>query len=151
VLFIADEVMSGFGRTGDRLRRALGHPRRTSWWRRRESAVVCAAGVLAAHEQSWARCVQRNAGVMGHTYDAEPVSAAAGLAVLEYLHGTTCACSAQRGTSDGRPPGADRSTPHPGRCAGMGLLLGVELVQDRRHTGTFAVEAGMAFRFGRAS
>ena len=154
VLFIADEVMSGFGRTGRWF--AIEH------WGVTPDILVAAKGVsggyaplavLMAHE----RVVQplRDADtpwVMGHTYAQNPVCAAAGLAVLEYLqrHDLVRAAS-ERGAQllAGLRSLVERHAIL-GDVRGLGLLLGVELVQDRRTREPFAVEQGMAFRFARA-
>src|SRR3984893_13070008 len=87
VLFIADEVMTGFGRTG-------------SWfaveqWDVEPDILVAGKGVsggyaplavLMASGQIVDALRERNMPlVAGHTYSQNPVSAAAGLAVLSYL------------------------------------------------------------------
>ena len=154
VLFIADEVMSGFGRTGRWF--AIEH------WDTAPDILVAAKGVsggyaplavLAAHEQVVGAL--RHAGtpwVMGHTYAQNPVSAAAGLAVLEYLQRHDLVRAAHERGDQLRAGLQGLIGRHRilGDVRGMGLLLGVELVQDRATRAPFAVEAGMAFRFGRA-
>ena len=154
VLFIADEVMSGFGRTGRWF--AIEH------WDTAPDILVAAKGVsggyaplavLAAHEQVVGAL--RQAGtpwVMGHTYAQNPVSAAAGLAVLEYLQRHDLVRAAHERGDQLRAGLQGLIGRHRilGDVRGMALLLGVELVQDRATRAPFAVEAGMAFRFGRA-
>jgi len=154
VLFIADEVMSGFGRTGRWF--AIEH------WDTAPDILVAAKGVsggyaplavLAAHEQVVGAL--RHAGtpwVMGHTYAQNPVSAAAGLAVLDYLqrHDLVRAAHERGDQLRAGLQGVIGRHRILGDVRGMGLLLGVELVQDRATRAPFPVEAGMAFRFGRA-
>jgi adenosylmethionine-8-amino-7-oxononanoate aminotransferase len=154
VLFIADEVMCGFGRTGRWF--AIEH------WDVVPDILVAAKGVsggyaplavLIAHE----RVVNalRETGtpwVMGHTYAQNPVTAAAGLAVIEYIqrHDLVRA-AADRGAQlrSGLQALIERHRVL-GDVRGLGLLLGVELVQDRATREPFPVESGMAFRFARA-
>jgi adenosylmethionine-8-amino-7-oxononanoate aminotransferase len=89
---------------------------------------------------------------MGHTYAQNPVTAAAGLAVLEYIQRHDLVHAAEeRGAQllSGLQSliGRHRIL---GDARGLGLLLGVELVRDRVTREPFAVEDGVAFRFGRA-
>ena len=154
VLFIADEVMSGFGRTGRWF--AIEH------WDVVPDILVAAKGVsggyaplavLMAHE----RVVDplRDAGtpwVMGHTYAQNPVTAAAGLAVLDYLQRHDLVRAAAERGAQLRSGLQALIARHRilGDVRGLGLLLGVELVRDRATREPFAVEDGIAFRFGRA-
>ena len=154
VLFIADEVMCGFGRTG-------------RWfaiedWDTVPDILVAAKGVsggyaplavLIAHEKIVA--AMRKAGtawVAGHTYAQNPISAAAGLAVLDYLQSHNLVHAArERGEQllFGLRGLAERHRIL-GDARGLGLLLGVELVRDRRTKEPFPVEDGVAFQFGKA-
>jgi adenosylmethionine-8-amino-7-oxononanoate aminotransferase len=154
VLLIADEVMTGFGRTGRWF--AVEH------WDVVPDILVAAKGVsggyaplavLAAHE----RVVHplREAGspwIAGHTYSQNPLSAAAGLAVLDYIqrHDLVRA-AAERGAQllSGLQSLIEKHRIL-GDARGLGLLLGVELVRDRATREPFPVEAGVAFRFARA-
>jgi adenosylmethionine-8-amino-7-oxononanoate aminotransferase len=154
VLFIADEVMSGFGRTGRWF--AIEH------WDVVPDILVAAKGisggyaplaVLAAHE----RVVDalREAGtawVMGHTYSQNPVSAAAGLAVLEYIQRHDLVRAARERGAQLLAGLQLLSRKHRilGDARGLGLLLGVELVKDPDRREPFAVEDGVAYRFARA-
>jgi adenosylmethionine-8-amino-7-oxononanoate aminotransferase len=153
VLFIADEVMCGFGRTGKWF--AVEH------WGVVPDILVAAKGVsggyaplavLMAHERVLAAL--REAGtpwIAGHTYAQNPVSAAAGLAVLEYLQSHNLVrAAAERGEQ--LLAGLRALIEHHrilGDARGLGLLLGVELVRDRATREPFPLEAGVAFRFGR--
>lgn len=154
VLLVADEVMCGFGRTGRWF--AIEH------WDVVPDILVAAKGVsggyaplavLIAHERIVSTL--RSAGtpwIAGHTYAQNPVSAAAGLAVLEYLQRHDLVRAArERGAQllDGLQKLKERHRIL-GDARGLGLLLGVELVQDQRTREPFPMEAGMAFRFGRA-
>jgi adenosylmethionine-8-amino-7-oxononanoate aminotransferase len=154
VLFIADEVMCGFGRTGKWF--AVEH------WDVVPDILVSAKGVsggyaplavLMAHER--VLHALRETGtpwVMGHTYSQNPVSAAAGLAVLDYIqqHDLVRAASERGAQLLSGLRGLIERHRILGDARGLGLLLGVELVRGRATREPFPVEAGVAFRFGRA-
>jgi adenosylmethionine-8-amino-7-oxononanoate aminotransferase len=154
VLFIADEVMCGFGRTGRWF--AIEH------WDVLPDILVAAKGVsggyaplsvLVAHE----RVVNalREAGtpwITGHTFAQNPVAAAAGLAVLDFIqrHDLVRAAEARGAQLLAGLQGLVGRHRILGDARGLGLLLGIELVQDRGTREPFPIEAGMAFRFARA-
>jgi adenosylmethionine-8-amino-7-oxononanoate aminotransferase len=154
VLLIADEVMCGFGRTGRWF--AIEH------WDVVPDLLVAAKGVsggyaplavLMAHERIID--AMRLAGtpwVAGHTYAQNPVSAAAGMAVLEYLQQHDLVTAARERGAQLLSGLRELIGRHRvlGDARGLGLLLGVELVRDRTTRQPFAVEQGMAFRFARA-
>jgi adenosylmethionine-8-amino-7-oxononanoate aminotransferase len=154
VLFIADEVMCGFGRTGRWF--AMEH------WDVVPDILVAAKGVsggyaplavLIAHTRVLEAL--REAGtpwVSGHTYSQNPLSAAAGLAVLEYLqaHDLVRAASERGAQLLNGLRGLIPRHRILGDARGLGLLLGVELVQDQATREPFPIEDGMAFRFARA-
>src|SRR5205823_5718665 len=154
VLFIADEVMTGFGRTGRWF--AIEH------WDVVPDILVAAKGIsggyaplaiLAAHERVVSAL--RKAGtpwVMGHTYSQNPVSAAAGLVVLDYLQKHNLVRAAEERGAQLLAGLQGLVVRHRilGDARGLGLLLGVELVQDPSTREPFPVEAGVAFRFARA-
>jgi adenosylmethionine-8-amino-7-oxononanoate aminotransferase len=154
VLLVADEVMSGFGRTGRWFA--------IEYWDVVPDILVAAKGVsggyaplavLIAHERVVG--AMRAAGtpwVAGHTYAQNPVSAAAGLAVLDYLQRHNLERAARERGAELLAGLQDLKGRHRilGDARGMGLLLGVELVQDQATREPFPLEAGVAFRFGRA-
>jgi adenosylmethionine-8-amino-7-oxononanoate aminotransferase len=154
VLLIADEVMSGFGRTGQWFA--------ISQWGVTPDILVAAKGVsggyaplavLMAHEGVVAPL--RKAGtpwVAGHTYAQNPVTAAAGLAVLDYIERKSLVrAAAERGAElfEGLRALIQRHRIL-GDVRGLGLMLGVELVRDGATKEPFPVEAGRAFEFARA-
>jgi adenosylmethionine-8-amino-7-oxononanoate aminotransferase len=154
VLFIADEVMTGFGRTGRWF--AVEH------WDVVPDILVAGKGVsggyaplsvLAASERIVQALRERGTPLgAGHTYAQNPVGAAAGLAVLDYLHRHELVRAAEeRGAELAR--GLTRLKERRavlGDVRGKGLLLGVELVRDQLTREPFPVEAGVAFAFARA-
>ncbi len=154
VLLIADEVMTGFARTGRWF--AMEH------WDVVPDILVAAKGisggyaplaVVIAHERIVG--TMRKAGtpwVAGHTYAQNPVCAAAGLAVLDYLQRHDLVRAARERGAELLAGLQELKGRHRilGDARGLGLLLGVELVQDQSTREPFAPEDGVAFRFGRA-
>jgi hypothetical protein len=136
VLLIADEVMTGFGRTGRWF--GLDH------WAVRPDLLVAAKGATSGYwpfgfvaaSDEIHRTVTSNGGpgfVHGFTYSHGPVAAAVAGEVLRILETEDLvAASASKGE---RLLGALRSRladdPRVGEVRGRGLLVGVELVADR--------------------
>ncbi|MDQ3809765.1 MAG: aminotransferase class III-fold pyridoxal phosphate-dependent enzyme [Chloroflexota bacterium] len=154
VLFIADEVMSGFGRSGRWF--ALDHDGVVP------DILVAAKGVsggyaplavLAAHTRIVSAL--REAGtpwVMGHTYAQNPVTATAGLAVLDYIQRHDLVSAAAERGAELRQALAAVAESHRiiGDVRGLGLLLGIELVRDKDSREPFPVAAGVAHTLARA-
>lgn len=135
VLLIADEVMTGFGRTGRWF--GLDH------WGVRPDLLVAAKGAtsgywpfgfVAASDAVYATVTAPGAGfIHGFTYSHSPVGAAVAGEVLRILHDEDLvAASATKGD---RLQGLLRArlADHPsvGEIRGRGLLVGLELVADR--------------------
>jgi adenosylmethionine-8-amino-7-oxononanoate aminotransferase len=154
VLFIADEVMSGFGRTGRWF--AVEH------WAVVPDILVAAKGVsggyaplavLIAHQRIVDTLVEAETPViMGHTYSQHPLSSAAGLAVLDYVQRHDLVRAAEERGGELAAGLRDLRGRHPilGDVRGLGLMLGIELVQDQASRQPFPVEAGVAFQLARA-
>jgi adenosylmethionine-8-amino-7-oxononanoate aminotransferase len=154
VLFIMDEVMTGFGRTGRWF--ASEH------WDVVPDIVTAAKGVsggyaplavlLATDEVVGALEAAGTPFVAGHTFAQNPVVAAAGIAVVSYIQKNgLVAAAAERGLQ--LLAGLrEIVAKHPiaGEARGMGLMLGIELVSDRATKQPFPVEAGVAHRLGKA-
>ena len=87
ILLIADEVMTGMGRTGKTF--AVDH------WGIEPDVILVGKGVASGYaplggvmvNQRIVETIERGSGVFlhGFTYNAHPVSAAAGVAVLDYI------------------------------------------------------------------
>jgi adenosylmethionine-8-amino-7-oxononanoate aminotransferase len=133
VLFVADEVLCGAGRTG-------------TWWAIEPTGVVpdlmtMGKGIAAGFAPlSAVAAPRRIVDVLAHgsggllhaqTFSFHPVSCAAGLAVVRYVqrHGLVARC-ATLGAVFHEKLAALTSLPHVGDVRGRGLLAGVELVQD---------------------
>jgi adenosylmethionine-8-amino-7-oxononanoate aminotransferase len=135
VLLVADEVMTGFGRTGRWF--ALDH------WAARADLLVAAKGAtsgywpfgfVAAAGHIHAAVTAPGAGfVHGFTYSHSPVGAAVAGEVLRVLRDEDLvAASAVKGDRLARLL-ADRVGGHEcvGEIRGRGLMVGIELVEDR--------------------
>jgi adenosylmethionine-8-amino-7-oxononanoate aminotransferase len=146
--------MCGFGRAGKWF--AVEH------WDVIPDILVAAKGVSGGYAPlsvliAHARIVGalRDAGtpwVAGHTYAQNPVSAAAGLAVLEYLQRHDLARTAAERGAQLRSGLEALIARHRilGDVRGLGLMLGVELVRNQQTREPFPLEDGIAFKFGRA-
>ena len=134
VLFIADEVVTGFGRTGRMF--GLEH------WDVAPDFLCIGKGMsggyapLAAtivHEKVF-QAVAGGSGTapIGFSYGGNPVSCAAGLAALDYIEGHDLVAQAARmGEALGAALEGLRDHPLVGDVRGMGLLRGVEIVADK--------------------
>jgi adenosylmethionine-8-amino-7-oxononanoate aminotransferase len=134
VLLVADEVMTGFGRTGRWF--GLDH------WGVRPDLLVAAKGAtsgywpfgfVAASEEVHDAVTRGSGFVHGFTYSHGPVAAAVAGEVLRILESEDLvAASAARGERLlGGLLARLEGHPHVGEVRGRGLRVGVELVADR--------------------
>ena len=149
VLLVADEVMTGFGRTGRWF--GLDH------WGVRADVAACGKGVAGgyfpfglavASGAVYDTIVGGGGFVHGFTYSHSPVGAAAAAEVLRILESEKLVeASAARGERL-RALVEDRLDGHPnvGQIRGRGLLVGVELVVDRAARAPFPRSARLAER-----
>jgi adenosylmethionine-8-amino-7-oxononanoate aminotransferase len=148
VLVIADEVMTGFGRTG-------------SWfgcdhWAVRPDILVAGKGVssgywplgLVACSGRIFEAVGRTGFVHGFTHSHSVIGAAVGRAVLRRLQeGSMVEASKSKGERLLKELSAALSDHHyVGDVRGLGLMVGIELVQDRATKEPFAREAKVTER-----
>jgi 4-aminobutyrate aminotransferase len=130
ILLIADEVQSGYGRTG-------------RMWAFEHAGivpdVVCIAKAIAnglpLSAIATRRELQEQWGKSAHgsTFGGNPVACAAGIAVLETIHGQRLVENAAVRGAELRA-GLERlaaEDPRIGDVRGPGLMVGVELVRDR--------------------
>ena len=131
-LYIADEVQSGFGRTGDHM-----------WGFEADSVVpdivVMAKGIgngfplgaVVARKEIAEPMAEK---FMFHTYGANPTSCAAGRAVLQVIREDNVMENAKSVGSALYKRLKDIQTRHDciGDVRGSGLMLGIEMVKDRR-------------------
>jgi len=148
VLLIADEVMTGFGRTGRRF--AVEH------WGVEPDVLVAGKGLAGgyapicgvfASEAVLAPLAARGEDLMFYTYGAHPSACAAAERVLAILEREDLvARAAAQGEKLGKRLEGLRSHPHVGDVRGRGLMWAVELVKSRETLEPFPAEANLAGR-----
>ena len=150
VLLIADEVMTGMGRTGRNF--AVDH------WDVTPDILVTAKGLSSGYAPLGAvlatrKVVDAIASFMhGFTYNAHPVSLAAGRAVLQYQQRLNLVHAADSGRNGTVAARLERSLSTlldsnvVGEARGIGLLRGVEFVSDKQTKEPFAPELNFAGR-----
>lgn len=133
VLLIMDEVMTGFGRTGDWFA--------SDYWGVRPDIMTVAKGAASGywplglavasghvHETIMGRGFNH-----GFTYSHHPLGAVAGLEVLRYLQKHDLPLASRQRGDQLHQSLIDLLDDHPhvGDIRGRGLLIGIELVKDR--------------------
>ena len=159
VLSIADEVMTGMGRTGRNL--AVDH------WSVQPDILVTAKGlssgyaplgaVIASAKVIDAIATGSGAFLHGFTYNAHPVSAAAGRAVLQHVQKNHLVAAADSALPE--TPAANfkrtletlRDLDAVGDIRGIGLLWAVEFVADKKTKKPFPSEVNFAGKVGAAA
>jgi hypothetical protein len=154
ILLIADEIMTGMGRTGKPF--AMQH------WGVEPDIILIGKGVASGYAPlgavlASARIVEAIGGgsgafMHGFTYQAHPVCTTAGNAVLDYLE-------AHKLFERVSPAGAKlrealarlEKHPHVGDIRGLGLLLGVEFVKDKATREPFAKSENVAEKIRQAA
>ena len=145
VLLLADEVMTGFGRTGRNF--AAEH------WDVTPDILIAGKGIASGYAPLGAviagrrvvEALANGSGVFTHgfTYNAHPLSVAAGTAVLHRMQEEKmiAAANSQSG-SVGKAMGENlqrlRELPCVGDVRGLGLLWGVEFVKENSSKQPFA-------------
>lgn len=144
VLLIADEVMTGLGRTGTWF--AMKH------WRVVPDMMCLAKGLAAGYVPIGATLVhdrivdtfhsRRNVFQHGHTYMGHPLAAAAGVAVIRYIRQHKLVERSQKLGEEllARLRAALGDHPHVGDIRGRGLFVGIEFVADRASKAPFEPE-----------
>ncbi len=153
ILLIADEVMSGMGRTGK--------PFAVQHWSIEPDMILVGKGIASGYAPLGAVLVsarvveafERGSGTFQHgfTYQAHPVSTAAGNAVLDYLE-------THRLFDRVSPAGQNlraalsplQSHTNVGDLRGLGLLLGIEFVKDKTTREPFPKEQNVAEKIRQA-
>jgi adenosylmethionine-8-amino-7-oxononanoate aminotransferase len=147
ILLIADEIMTGMGRTGK--------PFAAQRWDIEPDMILVGKGVASGYAPLGAVLVSApvveafehgsGAFMHGFTYQAHPVSTAAGNAVLDHLESHQLfdrVPSAATNLRDALSP--LQSHPNVGDIRGLGLLLGVEFVRDKATRGPFPPSENVA-------
>lgn len=149
ILLVADEVMTGMGRTGKNF--AVDH------WGVQPDIILAGKGLASGYAPLGAvivtgriaAAIERGSGSLlhGFTYSAHPVSAAAGLAVLDYLQEKNLLPSVEsKGAQLLAALSPLRESPIVGDVRGMGLLLGIEFVSNRATREPFPASMNIASR-----
>ncbi|MFZ0215828.1 MAG: aspartate aminotransferase family protein [Candidatus Dormiibacterota bacterium] len=152
VLFIADEVMTGVGRTG----RMFG----IEHWDAPPDLLVAGKGLASGYAPLAAVVVASRVHdlfyeleapfIHGFTYAGHPIACAAGVAVLDIVERERLA---ERAAARGERLATglhELAKGHPivGDVRGLGLLQGIELVQDRETKAPYAPGRGASARLG---
>jgi adenosylmethionine-8-amino-7-oxononanoate aminotransferase len=154
ILLVADEIMSGMGRTGK--------PFAVQHWNVEPDIILVGKGIASGYAPLGAVLIaprlieafERGSGALQHgfTYQAHPVATAAGNAVLDYIE--------SRNLFDCVNPAAGilraelsalQSHPHVGEIRGLGLLLGIEFVKNKSTREPFPKENNVAERIRQAA
>jgi adenosylmethionine-8-amino-7-oxononanoate aminotransferase len=150
ILFIADEVITGFGRTGKPF--AIEH------WGVVPDLVLVGKGISSGYAPLGGVLVRdkvvetfRATGAspfLPFTFAGNPLSCAAGLAVLDYAerHRLFARAGAMGAELFDRLRAKIGGSPLVGEIRGKGLLAGIELVADRATKRPFPAEAGVGRR-----
>jgi adenosylmethionine-8-amino-7-oxononanoate aminotransferase len=147
ILLIADEVMSGMGR--------CGKPFAAQHWGIEPDLILVGKGIASGYAPLGAVLVsarvveafERGSGAFMHgfTYQAHPVSTAAGNAVLDYLQAQKLFDRVDAAGLQLREALSPiKAHPNVGDVRGMGLLLGVEFVTDKAKRKPFPKEQNIA-------
>lgn len=150
ILFIADEVMTGIGRTGKMF--AMEH------WGVTPDIIALGKGMSAGYTPMAATMVtdrvmepilKGSKSIMaGHTYSANPLSAAVSLEVLSYIEGNDLVQAAEKKGQYlfKKLQGLAEKFDIIGDVRGKGLLLGLEFVSDRISKTPFDLQIGLTTR-----
>ena len=138
VLLIADEVVTGFGRTGQ----MFG----TRTWGVKADLWCLAKGISSGYVPLGATAISRHVAEVfdadttgagqvahGYTYSAHPVAAAAALATLDVLERDDIPSKVRdvSGPFQSRLRGLVDRVPYVGDVRGIGLMVGIEMVADK--------------------
>ncbi len=154
ILLIADEVMTGMGRTG--------RPFASEHWGLEPDIILAGKGIASGYAPLGAvlagprlvNAFEKGTATFMHgfTYQAHPVATAAGNAVFDYLEAHKLF---ERVTPAGnqlcKALTVLENHPHVGQVRGLGLLQGVEFVKDKATREPFPKEAGIAEKIRQAA
>lgn len=154
ILLIADEVMSGMGRTGK--------PFASQHWGLEPDIILTGKGIASGYVPLGAVLVAPHvveayekgtaAFMHGFTYQSHPVAMAAGNAVFDYLEAHKLfARVTPAGETLRNALAALENHPHVGQVRGLGLLQGVEFVKHKSTREPFPKEEGIAEKICQAA
>jgi adenosylmethionine-8-amino-7-oxononanoate aminotransferase len=154
ILLVADEVMTGMGRTGK--------PFASLHWGLEPDIILTGKGIASGYAPLGAVLVAPHvaeayekgtaAFMHGFTYQSHPVATAAGNAVFDYLETHKLFDRvAPAGETLRKSLSALENHPHVGQVRGLGLLQGVEFVKTKSTREPFPKEAGIAEKIRQAA
>jgi adenosylmethionine-8-amino-7-oxononanoate aminotransferase len=154
ILLIADEIMSGMGRTGKPF--AIQH------WNGDPDIILVGKGIASGYAPLGAVLIApslvdafaRGSGAFQHgfTYQAHPVATAAGNAVLDYAESQKLYDRVDPAAAILRAELSSlESHPNVGEIRGLGLLLGIEFVRNKSTREPFPKENNIADRIRQAA
>jgi adenosylmethionine-8-amino-7-oxononanoate aminotransferase len=154
ILLIADEIMSGMGRTGK--------PFAVQHWNVEPDMILVGKGIASGYaplgavlvSRRVAEAFQRGTGAFQHgfTYQAHPVATAAGNAVHDFVESQRLFERVSPVAQELRSRlAALESHPHVGEIRGLGLLLGIEFVKNKSTREPFLREENIAERIRQAA
>jgi len=148
LLFIADEVITGFGRTGTNF--AIDH------WKVAPDIIIAGKGIsggyaplgaVIIHDKIFQKFQESSVSsfFLGYTFSNHPLSCAVGLAVLDYIekHRLIQKVREKSGYLFTRASKL-KELPIVGDVRGKGFFLGIELVADKNTKASFAGEKKVA-------
>ncbi|MGQ9640429.1 MAG: aminotransferase class III-fold pyridoxal phosphate-dependent enzyme [Candidatus Bathyarchaeia archaeon] len=147
LLFIADEVQTGIGRTGEWF--CIEH------WKTRPDIITAAKGLSGGYTPLGAVILAdhiaqqfKNGGVSivgGHTFNANPLSCAVGLAVIRYIinHNLVSRCKDTGGYLAERLRKLQMDHSIIGDVRGLGLMVGLEFVRDSKTKEPYPPDVGI--------
>ncbi|MGH9516707.1 MAG: aspartate aminotransferase family protein [Terriglobales bacterium] len=159
VLMVADEVMSGMGRTGRNF--AVDH------WGVAPDILVTAKGLSSGYvplgavimSKKVVDAISSGSGsfIHGFTYSSHPISLAAGRTVLKYIsdhklvEAADSGCEGTIAHSLKNQLAELRTLNHVGEVRGIGLLWAVEFVSDKASRASFQPEVNFSGRVAQAA
>lgn len=154
ILLIADEVMTGMGRTG--------RPFASEHWGLEPDIILTGKGIASGYAPLGAVLVAPHlvetfekgtaAFMHGFTYQSHPVATAAGNAVFDYLEEHNLfARVVTAGEMSRKALAKLESLPHVGQTRGLGLLQGVEFVKNKATREPFEKSAAIAEKIRQAA
>ncbi len=154
ILLIADEIMSGMGRTGK--------PFAVQHWNVEPDLILVGKGIASGYAPLGAVLVsrkvveafERGTGTFQHgfTYQAHPVATAAGNAVLDFIESQKLFERVQLTAQQLRSHLKQlESHPHVGEIRGVGLLIGIEFVKNKATREPFLREDNIAEKIRQAA
>jgi adenosylmethionine-8-amino-7-oxononanoate aminotransferase len=154
ILLIADEIMTGMGRTGK--------PFAVQHWDLQPDLILVGKGVASGYaplgavliSSKVAEAFAKGSGAFQHgfTYQAHPVSTAAGNAVLDFLEKENLFARVESSSKVFRESLAPLTThPNVGEIRGLGLLLGIEFVKNKSTREPFSKEENIAEKIRQAA